>query len=408
MKKKKLAKTLHMKKPKREKRGRENYKNEPQPAVKKTIRKRRPFSVKHFSRRQITAYTVLMVIIIGVLLLNLAAPTGIIEWVKVGMASGGKGGDFPTLYSGGGTVKDMSVSANEILILDEIMLTSYNKKGDKIYSRLHGFFNPQITVSSIRSMVFDRAGTNFRIENASRTVFASKLDNTIIDADICDNGTYAFITDSKKYAAEVHVYSPKNRQIFKWNSSEIITAVSLSANGKKVVFAAAEIKNGNIMSTIYAFDTGKEKPEYTKRLEDQTVLRLEHDKNKNILCLTDKNVLIMQSDMKKKTEYEYSRTERKTFDTNPTNGAVFVFGNTVVSFGTDGKKDAEFIVEKPIIGVSREKNKIFILSDKLYSYDLKGKLTKTTDAGENPLFVKGIGKDAVILTREKLILIKSQ
>ena len=210
--------------------------------------------------RLIVSLALAAALVMTVTILHFSAPVGLVEWIQNAAAAAGPGDGFPVTLSDE-QPESIRTVGNDVLVLSGALLEAYNKHGRQIYSRQHGFASPALTASASRALVYDRGGTGIKIYNNHQVVDERKLDNSILTAAVGRNGACAFVTKAQGYAAQVSVVDKSFSSLYNWwSAEELISAVALSDNGRRVAAAALKAEGGQYVSTLYIFDISKNAP----------------------------------------------------------------------------------------------------------------------------------------------------
>lgn len=352
-------------------------------------------------------YFILLFVLLFAVILNSVAPTGIVEWINVKRAVSQSGDGFPISFSDSSASK-LHYDNNQLYILTESVLLGYNNKGNRIYSRLHGFANPVIKSSAIRTLIFDRAGNQYRIENADDTVIMKSLDNKIINGYICDNGYYAIATESDSDVAVVTVYNKNHKPVYKYYSANnYVSSVALSANGKFLSVITINTKNTKFVSKVEIYDINKTDAIFAKELDDEFIYTADFVTQKSVALVTDKRWLCVSAsgkinELKFGTEtlvkYEIAPNKKTLIclssDTNANSSSVKIVN-------ADGSIYGSFNVDTDISGISMYNSRVYIMSSKLFTYTNNGKLLKSDEIDTGAVDVKAMKNQAVILYSTK-------
>lgn len=203
--------------------------------------------------KKIKKLIVVAVIILAFVFVSFMTPTGISEFLQNTYLSFGSA-DFPKELTGSQTINSQ-YRDSKLYVITDMAYTVYNSKGKTILSDTHGFSNPFMKVSSARTLLLDQNGTAYKIYNLNSAVVTENINDKIITGDIARNGTYAIVSKPSDYASKVDVLSKSNKLLFSWSSSkEIVTAVCLSNNGKKIAISTIYSDAGEYTSKVYVFN----------------------------------------------------------------------------------------------------------------------------------------------------------
>lgn len=329
---------------------------------------------------------VAVVLVISVILVIASAPTGIVEYISTKVALSKSGESFPVSYdfSTGG---DITYSNGSVLVTTENELKCYNKTGNLIYSRNHGFAEPIIKTSEIRTLVYGVNDSQYRIETAEKEVFSKKTDDNsaIVTADISDCGVYALVTESDEDIALVTVYDKNGNEEFKYHSANnYVTGVTVSENGKKVCIVSLSTVQAEFVSKLSVFDLDDTEPLYETELKGEVVYAAEYSNSSDICVITDKQYFNLKNDKVTETlsynpeflnKYEINDDYillYNTADSNSLDGNVYVLNKK-------GKLKTQFAVEGNISDISVYDRKVYTLGEKINSYNFNGELLKSSE-----------------------------
>ncbi|MCI8361107.1 MAG: hypothetical protein HFE86_07210, partial [Clostridiales bacterium] len=129
-----------------------------------------------------------------------------------------------------------------------------------------------------------------KIFNNHQVVDERKLDNSIVTAAVGRSGACAFVTKTQGYAAQVSVVDKNFASLYNWwSSEELISAVALSDNGRRLAAAALKAEGGQYVSTLYIFDMGKNEPVAALPYGNAVIVELE-TRGKRLAVITDQSV----------------------------------------------------------------------------------------------------------------------
>ena len=245
--------------------------------------------------RLIVSLALVAVLILTVTILHFSAPVGLVEWVQNAAAAAGPGDGFPVVLTDE-QPESIRTVGSDVLVLSGALLEAYNKHGRQIYSRQHGFASPALATSACRTLVYDRGGTGVKIYNNHQVVSERKLDNSILTAAIGRNGACAFVTKAQGYAAQISVVDKNFSSLYNWwSAEELVSAVALSNNGRRVAAAALKAEGGQYVSTLYIFDISKNEPVASLSYGSAVIAGLE-SRGGRLTVITDQSVSTVEWD----------------------------------------------------------------------------------------------------------------
>jgi hypothetical protein len=218
-------------------------------------------------------------------------------------------------------------------------------------------------------------------------------------ADISENGNIAFATESKKYSAQVDVYSRRMKHRFSWYTvSGLISDIALSKNGKFVAIAVLKAKNGNFESEIHCFNTKSGKTLFTTKTQGTPIFQIENVSNRYFSYTTKKGVYFVN--WRNGEEKRFEETDLSpTFFKKYKNYSLAVFGentsSTLKVIDKVGKEKAKLVYNGLIDDAAICNKNIYLLKgNKVFVLDFEGKVINTlsTEQTQNMLSVtqKGV------------------
>ena len=133
----------------------------------------------------------------------------------------------------------------------------FGSNGAKVRTIQPGYARPAIAVGNTRFALYNRAGTELRVENRTRSLYTKTFESNILLCAMSDNGTAAVVTESTRYAANVQVLDPLGQQQYQWYATQTDgTPVALTFASDNHRFAAGCISTsgGQVSSKIYLMD----------------------------------------------------------------------------------------------------------------------------------------------------------
>ena len=129
-----------------------------------------------------------------------------------------------------------------------------------------------------------------KVYNNNQVIAERKLDNTILTAAVGRNGTSAFVQKAQGYAAQISVVDKDFSSVYNWwSAEELISAVAVSDNGKRIAAAALRAEEGQYVSTLYLFDLSKNAPVAALPYGDAVIAGLETH-GARLTVVTDQSV----------------------------------------------------------------------------------------------------------------------
>lgn len=320
-------------------------------------------------KKRLITICVSFIIIASILIFWLTSPTGPIERITNAFTIMG-GGDYPAVLTGTKVVSLQNVN-NKSFILTNSHLCGYNLSGKNFLLLQHNFSNPVLDVSQERTLIYNRESNRFIIANNSGPIFEESLDQSIFCADIADNGSVAFVSDSTSYSAQISIFDKNMKQYYSWYLADgLVSDISLSNNGKYIALAVLKVKDGVFSSEIYCLNTSEKDPIFIKKLEDETIFKIESVSSSNFVYVSDKKVNFV--------DWETGESSNKNIFESPSyfdkisDFYLALYGEAnhsdVILYDDSGEVEHQFEYNGIIDGISIYDEKIYILSGNKITY----------------------------------------
>ncbi len=229
-----------------------------------------------------------------------------------------------------------------VALVSDTCFECFNSKGRRLNRVQHGFQLPILKSSQSRALVYDLGGKNFEINSRSSNIYKGVADNSIITANVCDNGTYGIVTEYKGFLSQMNIYAKNNREIFKYDfANHYITDIAFSKNGKLVAAVGATSNEGTLSSSLYVFNYKESKPKLKFDYDDNMFISVSYLSNGNIIAVGNKLVSVINVYKGTKSDYNYEGKSLTAFDINESDGIVFS-----LSISEDGSDSELYFINK--------------------------------------------------------------
>lgn len=180
-------------------------------------------------------------------------PETVLDWIQEKIAGNGIGDGYPAPIVGSVVEKSNFLSSNgEMVMVSDTHLTVMNDSAKELLSRQHSFTNPVLKRSGTRMLIYNLGGKNYQVESYAETLKKDSLQAKIFAGAISSDGTYALLTEEEGYFGMITVYTPENKEQFRYRFSSIYpSAVAVDGTYKKAVVAGVNAKDGALLSSIY-------------------------------------------------------------------------------------------------------------------------------------------------------------
>lgn len=337
-------------------------------------------------------------------LFYLILPVGVYENVVNTTALFGTG-KYPIEISGNDIINCVS-QGNHYYVLTDTSITAYSNNGKILLNGMHGFSNPILSTSSVRSIVYDQGGKTIYVYNLGGLIKKIETKHEIITASISNDGSIAVATHSDSYESVVSVYDKNFKQIYAWNSAiDIINNVLLNNSGKQLAISTFNATGGQFTSKMMILNITVESadPLHTVDLSNSLVLSM-MNVGKGVSIITENSCKFVH--WKKFTTNDITSNGQINFVRKGDNGVLLVFNrandrrdNTIILVSKQGVKSKEFTVNSFINDIQYSKGRVYYINDtNINILDGEGKLLRygVCDYGAEKFAILSSNTTAVI------------
>lgn len=300
------------------------------------------------------------------------------------------GPGFPLKINGNRVCcENFKVVDKDVILLSDLSLTALNSSASKMLQKQHSYQNPILKTCSTRAIIYDLGGKNLEVTSKSKTLHTANTDYNIISADISNYGTFAVVTETKGFLAQLTVFSKDSRNVYyRYNfANHYITDVAIREDGRSAAVCGTTAKEGSVISSVYVFDYNREEPLAKIDYNDNMFIRLEYLSNGNVVAIGDKLISVINPSRGTHEDYFYDNKNIVGFDVNKKDGVLLALSlsedgtNTdMVIIGQNGKLEKSFHTEHSVKSVSFSHHKLAALSyGKVYVYNFVGRLLTSFD-----------------------------
>ena len=353
------------------------------------------------------------ILLIAVLIFHLTTPTGIFEKFQNAYALTVDSNDN-YMVDPNATVTDFKGVGNAAFLLTNTYFEIFNNSGCNVLYYKHGFANPSMDVAESRVLIYDRGGKKYKLFNYSTVLFEGTENNKIISADLSRGGKTAFITASDAYGSELKVYSKNNKQLFTWNSNNILSAVSFNKSATLVAVSEIYSESGVLSSKIDVIGVNNGKTKFTIDFYGEAISSIIEYSGK-IIAASDGKVFIINwkngeystidtggiisflyENNHKQLVLVYSREDKQTF-------------NNINTYNNKFELKSSFVVNAVLYDIITNKNNIYAVYDnKMNIYDYSGNLIDTITHEANIQRIAFVGDKILACGTSKISVLKEK
>ncbi len=313
-------------------------------------------------------------------------PAGIFETATTMVKALGTG-DYPIAFETTNTDNAVAKSGYYYVLTDG-EIKAISNGGKVIFSYNHGFEKPVLKASKTRALVFNQGGNDALIFTLSKLQSHITLEDEIINAAIGDNGTYAFVTTAKGYAAKVSVYKKNQKLLYEWfSANDMINNVAVAKNGKKIAVSVISAKVGGFDSRLMILNFKSANAEFEKQYDGELIYDLSCDNFRGVTVATANTFELIRYSKYKATTYKNDYNLQMLRKSG--NKALLLFNrendktdNRIAVIKPNGKLDFEVKFNGIITDITLKNNHIYLISDtKAYILNSKGETVRTADCG---------------------------
>ncbi len=184
----------------------------------------------------------------------------------------------------------------------------YSNGGNRLRSIQSGYLRPAIAAGSSRYLLYQRAGTELRIESRTKTIYTKTYTNNILLAAMANNGNFAVVTESDRYLASLTMYSANMTELLTYSMTDsegIPLCMEYAADNKTLAMATIFASGGQMQSNLYLVCASDGSAECIAS-EQATPLALEWVSKTQLLVLYDsKAVLYDTTTQQQLAQYDY-------------------------------------------------------------------------------------------------------
>ena len=139
----------------------------------------------------------------------------------------------------------------------------YSMNGTRLNSIQRGYARPAIAAGKTRFVLYNRSGSELRVESRTQNLYTKTMDSTIYLCAVADAGQVAVVTDNADSAAALTVYNSSMQQQLVWNlTSEqgIPLRMAFSPDSRRLAAAAVTAVGGQLTTNLYALPLAQGDP----------------------------------------------------------------------------------------------------------------------------------------------------
>lgn len=285
---------------------------------------------------------------------------------------------------------NFQLMGNGVAATSDTSFTYLNKNGKQLNNDLHSFNEPAMDTDGNWAIIYNKNGKDFQVEHNSSQVTKKTLDDAIICAAVSQKGTYAVVTKSNNYVADLYVYNSQGDEKYKYHFAEnYVTDIAVNKEGTKAIVSCVQTDDGTMKSVIYVINFSKEKEEAKIDLKDNMVLKVDYMYDDTPVAIGEKYTSFINSSKNSKTDFSYDNKNLASYSVNPDFGVSLALSSSedghncnCIVLGTNCDKKADFQTDIAVESIYSKSNTVAALCQgQIYIFNLKGNNTSKVEVG---------------------------
>jgi hypothetical protein len=229
-------------------------------------------------------------------------------------------------------VRSVKPYGNGVAMLTNASVLYLDSAGRQIESNKHIYAAPEMQINDKTVFVYDKGGTNCRIEKNASVYRELTAPGVITCGAVGRRDNYAYSVDNHDgYQSHIFVYNFKGEKQFEWGSaSDYCFRLALSDLGNRIAVCVVGVQNAEYYSKVMLFSFNSGQPNYTVDFSGKTVFDIDFVSGKKLAVYTDEGVYLIDPDGTLTAQQEYTASEIEHTCVN-THGlsctAVIPYGN---------------------------------------------------------------------------------
>lgn len=185
------------------------------------------------------------------------------------------------------------------LLMDNEDVAVYSAYGAHVRTIQPGYGRPALAVGSKRFVLYNRAGTDLRVESRTDTVYTKTFEGELLLCALSDNGSLAAVTQTDRFPAVLQVLDPGGRAVITYSLAQedgVPVTADFAPDNRRLAVGALAAENGQMQSLVYLLDTGKETLGTCYRADaGSEVLRVQWLAGNRVLAVCDSYLTILDA-----------------------------------------------------------------------------------------------------------------
>lgn len=317
----------------------------------------------------------------GFLIVILVVAAGLLvkEWMDSEAAQKEEVAEFPINLKGESPIS-LKTTEDSLVVTTEGVVNFYSKLAQRQNSVVHGFSKPVTQTAGKYALTYDHGGYTLRLDTKNGTAKTLKLKNSILFAQVQEDGMVAVAYADSSYTSGLSVYNSNlDEPVCTYYMNEYIMALDFSSKESCVI--AAQTTNGSsFASVVYKIFFNQEKEVFKKEYQTSMIVSLSVKDDGVIALACEQEILMLNREGEKLGSYSYPGTLSLLDQSQKDKVVVGVINATdpnatdLVCVDLDGKQAASVTTSERAVGLTCTDNRIYAMtkSDVLvYSEELE-------------------------------------
>lgn len=254
----------------------------------------------------------------------------------------------------------------------------YTDNGVRMRSIQAGYARPTISAGDTRFVLYNRGGTELRVESRSKNLYTQSYPGGILLCEMGPGGSLAVVTEDPSYTAQMLVYPSSMEKPLTWkltSNEGMPLCMAFSPNEKKLAAVTLSATDGKTVSRLYLLDRSKQEETLVDTRENSVPLQAEWlgdtlivAYNNGIAAYQEKKGVVAQFDLNGRTLTDFSMLPNGRMALLLTDGAA----SEMVLLDKNMQETCRTVVEAGR-GIALTKTGVYLYTDaSVICYTLEG------------------------------------
>lgn len=218
-----------------------------------------------------------------------------------------------------------------VAVLSSGGISLFNSSGNRVAAERVAARTPVAVASGQRLLLYAQGEKELSVRSGSMELFKTTAEQPIYTADLASNGMITYATASTGYRSRLLVLDTRYQPVFEWASADgIVTALSLSPDGKRLACVVVGLKDGSISSKVIGFDVLKGQQVFEYALENELLLSVKIQGNM-VAAVSDASAVLLSESGALKSQFDFEDNKLAAFEYRKKGGLCVVLGDYTIS-----------------------------------------------------------------------------